>query len=86
MTYAAIPLVIVLGLAGGCSTVRDITGQEDYVVTSATPASITIEFEEAELAKAQGRADAHCRQYSRTARMQTVSPADGDSVAVFNCV
>ena len=70
---------------GACSTFRDVTGQSDYVVTQATPTSITIEFEQSELAKAQGRADAHCKQYQRSAVMLSVQPVGNNSTATFNC-
>lgn len=85
MRGASLLLILSFGLAGGCSTFRDLTGQRDYIVTSATPTSITIRFREGELAQAQGRAEAHCTQYRRTAVMQNVSPDGGESVGVFNC-
>lgn len=75
-----------VGTLLGCSTVRDLTGQSDYVVTQASPSSITIEFAEGELSQTQGRAQSHCEKYQRTALMLTVSPANGGSVATFNCV
>ena len=80
----AMPMALILALQG-CSAFRDITGQSDYVVTQASAASITIRFEEGELAQAQGRAEAHCKQYQRASVLRGVQPADGDSIATFDC-
>jgi hypothetical protein len=85
MRRASIAIALSVALMGGCSTFRDLTGQRDYTVTSATPTSITIRFKEGELSQAQSRAEAHCTQYRRTAVMQNVSPDGGESVGVFNC-
>lgn len=75
-----------LALAGAtaCSTFESI-GEDDYVVTSATPDAITLRFREGNLNVATGRADAHCAGTSRKATMVNVMPSGDYSAASFRC-
>jgi hypothetical protein len=85
MRFAFAAMAGLVGLAaGGCSTVQSL-GEDEYVVTSATPDSITLRFREGNLNKATERAAAHCSATNRPAQMVNVSPADGYSVAAFRC-
>lgn len=61
-------------------------GEDAYVVTSATPDAITLRFREGNLNKATARAEAHCKETYRTARMENVMPNDGFSLGSFRCV
>jgi predicted small secreted protein len=69
-------------VSASCSTMQS-WGEDDYVVRSATPDSITLEFRPGNLNVATARAEAHCA--NRTAKMANVSTTDGKSQATFTC-
>jgi hypothetical protein len=76
-----------LAAVSGCANGKMIgIGEDDYVVTSATPDSITLRFREGNLDKATARALAHCRTTNRTAEMVNLAPEKGFSVGAFRCV
>ncbi len=70
--------------SAGCSTVQGWS-EDAYVVRTATPDSMTLEFRPGNLNVATERAQAHCKDSGRSAKMQNVSTTDGKSVATFNC-
>lgn len=76
-------LISISGCANGCVLGF---GEDAYVVTSATPDSITQRFREGDLNKATGRARAHSQETHRTAEMENGMPADGYSTGTFRCV
>ena len=67
-----------------CQSIRTM-GEDDYVVTSATPDSITLRFREGDLNKATARAEAHCKETNRMASMINVMPDNNYSLASFRC-
>lgn len=84
--YLLAGCVSALTAISGCANGRVIGfGEDAYVVTSATPDSITLRFREGDLNKATGRAQAHCQETHRSAEMVNVMPADGYSMGTFRC-
>ena len=57
----------------------------DYVVRTATPDSITLEFRPGNLNVATQRADAHCKDSGRSAKMLNVTTTGDKSQATFAC-
>lgn len=86
MRMLSILFTAFLSVAGAtaCSTLGSI-GEDDYVVTSATPDAITLRFREGNLNKATERAAAHCAGSSRQAKTMNVMPSGDYSVAAFQC-
>jgi hypothetical protein len=69
--------------AGGCSTFSD----DDPTVVSASPSAVTLRFKEGNLGEATRRAGELCAVHGLIARMQRVSPAEGDSqIGNFDCI
>lgn len=85
MTFLAAGAISAALCASGCASGISMFGEDDYVVTSATPDAITLRFREGDLNKATARAQAHCRETQRTAEMVNILPSDGHSVGSFRC-
>jgi hypothetical protein len=79
-TVAAIAFVA----TAGCSTIQGWS-EDDYVVRTATPDSITLEYRAGNLNVATERAMAHCRESNRSAKMMDVSTTSDKSLARFDC-
>lgn len=74
------PLALVTAGLAGC-------GGESPPLT-ATPSGyvVTIDDDVDDLVAATEKAQLHCAQYSRAARLNTVGEIDGDRIASFECV
>jgi hypothetical protein len=55
-----------------------------HVVNSAPP-GISYRYEGDNIASANQRADAYCKQYGKHARLQTVNHSGSDNIAVYDC-
>jgi len=77
-------VVVFLALAGlaGCGTFGIGDSPE---ITNATPQSITLSYDGQQTDEATERAEDHCRNFGRTARLQAVT-GTGDKVATFDCI
>lgn len=75
---------VVLSTLGACAAMQDWS-EDAYVVRTATPDSITLEFRPGNLNVATDRAEAHCLASSRKAELEGVSTMGAKSLATFNC-
>jgi hypothetical protein len=71
-----------LSLLAACSLVA--CSSTPAVVNSAPP-GISYRVDGDNIADANQRADSYCRQYGKTARLQTVNQSGRDNIAVYDC-
>lgn len=70
--------------SAGCSTIQGWS-EDAYVVRTATPDSIALEFRPGNLNVATQRAEAHCEDSGRSAKMLNVTTTGDKSQATFAC-
>jgi hypothetical protein len=54
-------------------------------VVNSAPPGVSYRFQGDNIASANQRAAAYCRQYGKQARLQTVNPSGSDKIAVYDC-
>lgn len=77
-----LPLILVSVLAAGLGA---CAGPRAPLTATPNGYTVAIDDDVDELAEATGKAQIHCAQYGRAARLDTIGEIDGKRIASFSC-
>lgn len=79
---SSLPLILIPVLAVGLGA---CAGSRPPLTATPNGYTVAIDDDVDELAKATEKAQIHCAQYSRAARLDTIGEIDGKRIASFSC-